>query len=415
MKPSLILFTSAFPFGKGETFLENEIDFLSENFDEITIVSANENDALTRKVPHNVKLLRESFSLNTTEKFLATFCFFFPDVFTDFFKNGNFKINNFNFLCQAYFKSFRTSKYIKNIITNQNYSIENTLLYTYWWMDESSGVAKFKSNNPQVKAITRAHRFDLYKSQTRKNYIPLRSYSANNLEFVASISDDGKKYIENEYGINNVIVSKLGTKSYLQNIREYNESEFFLLVTCSRISPNKNVKKIAQALKTTQIKNLRWVHFGNFDKGVTEAYYAEVLLVVDELEKKHNIIVELKGDVPNVELMNFYMNNQVDVFLNASNSEGIPVSIMEAMSFGVPCIATNVGGTSEIVNSENGLLLSSVTSPDEISEALNKFYNLPLESKIGMRNSAFETWKTKYNATTNYSLFTQILMGLFRK
>lgn len=40
-----------------------------------------------------------------------------------------------------------------------------------------------------------------------------------------------------------------------------------------------------------------------------------------------------------------------------SDSEGIPVSIMEAMSFGIPVIARNVGGMSEIVNEENGLLL----------------------------------------------------------
>ena len=33
------------------------------------------------------------------------------------------------------------------------------------------------------------------------------------------------------------------------------------------------------------------------------------------------------------------------VFLNVSSSEGVPVSIIEAMSFGIPCIATNVGGT----------------------------------------------------------------------
>ena len=44
----------------------------------------------------------------------------------------------------------------------------------------------------------------------------------------------------------------------------------------------------------------------------------------------------------------------VDLFLTVSANEGIPVSIMEAQSFGIPVIATDVGGISEIVNNVNG-------------------------------------------------------------
>lgn len=42
----------------------------------------------------------------------------------------------------------------------------------------------------------------------------------------------------------------------------------------------------------------------------------------------------------------FYRNNDVDVFVNLSESEGIPVSIIETISFGVPVVATDVGGNS---------------------------------------------------------------------
>ena len=49
--------------------------------------------------------------------------------------------------------------------------------------------------------------------------------------------------------------------------------------------------------------------------------------------------------------------NDFDLFVNMSLSEGIPVSIMEAISFGIPIIATNVGGNAEIVNDETGVLI----------------------------------------------------------
>ena len=48
-------------------------------------------------------------------------------------------------------------------------------------------------------------------------------------------------------------------------------------------------------------------------------------------------------------MLDYYKNNIIDIFINLSASEGIPVSIMDAISFGIPCIATNVGGTGEIV------------------------------------------------------------------
>jgi len=45
-----------------------------------------------------------------------------------------------------------------------------------------------------------------------------------------------------------------------------------------------------------------------------------------------------------------------DIFVNPSYSEGLPSSVLEASSIGLPIIATNVGGTSEIINDKNGFL-----------------------------------------------------------
>lgn len=47
-----------------------------------------------------------------------------------------------------------------------------------------------------------------------------------------------------------------------------------------------------------------------------------------------------------------------DIFVNPSYSEGLPTSVMEAASLGLPIIATDVGGTSEIIiHKESGLLI----------------------------------------------------------
>ncbi|MDD0858820.1 glycosyltransferase [Arthrobacter alpinus] len=70
--------------------------------------------------------------------------------------------------------------------------------------------------------------------------------------------------------------------------------------------------------------------------------------IASEVERE-DLVIELKGAVANDEVLNFYRNHEISVFINVSTSEGVPVSIMEAISFDIPVVATSVGGTPEIV------------------------------------------------------------------
>ena len=58
-----------------------------------------------------------------------------------------------------------------------------------------------------------------------------------------------------------------------------------------------------------------------------------------------------------------------DIFVLPSLYEGLPISIIEAMRAGLPVIASNVGGVSELVNSETGILVESEGKPS-LEEAL---------------------------------------------
>lgn len=87
-----------------------------------------------------------------------------------------------------------------------------------------------------------------------------------------------------------------------------------------------------------------------------------------------NITCVLKGNVENGKLMEEYCRIPYDFFVNVSSSEGVPVSIMEALSFGIPCIATEVGGTEEIItDSKDGVLLKANFDSDELAEWIRKF------------------------------------------
>ena len=59
------------------------------------------------------------------------------------------------------------------------------------------------------------------------------------------------------------------------------------------------------------------------------------------------ITYDLKSEILNEEVIRFYQQNHVDLFLLTSEYEGIPVAIMEAMAAGIPVMATNAGGIAE--------------------------------------------------------------------
>lgn len=63
--------------------------------------------------------------------------------------------------------------------------------------------------------------------------------------------------------------------------------------------------------------------------------------------------------------------NQCDVFILPSYTEGVPISILEALSYGDYIIATNVGGIPEIVNEQNGTLYAPADKA-ALYAALNK-------------------------------------------
>ena len=58
-----------------------------------------------------------------------------------------------------------------------------------------------------------------------------------------------------------------------------------------------------------------------------------------------------------------------DVFVLASDHEGLPVTVMEALTLGVPVVAPAVGGLREVVSPENGILVAP-GDPQALADAI---------------------------------------------
>ena len=160
---------------------------------------------------------------------------------------------------------------------------------------------------------------------------------------------------------------------------------------------------MAEALnEVSKTKPLKWVHFGDGD------LMSDIKRQINDFQST-NFEVDLKGHVLNEEVLNWYGKNEVTVFVNVSESEGIPVSVMEAMSFGIPVIATDVGGNCEIVDASNGRLIPAQFELSELVEALMFFDNLSEEAFLSFRHQALKTQQERYQDAINYELLVDKL------
>jgi glycosyltransferase involved in cell wall biosynthesis len=158
------------------------------------------------------------------------------------------------------------------------------------------------------------------------------------------------------------------------------------IVSSSNIIPLKRIALIAQALSQIDFK-VEWTHLGD---GKLFHLIKDIIQHLPE-----NITVNLPGRVKPEEVLNFYILNSVELFLNVSTTEGVPVSIMEAFSAGIPVYATNVGGTSEIVNSGNGKLMEKDLTPEKLAHEIRSFMDLTSEKRLALRKNALETYSEK--------------------
>jgi glycosyltransferase involved in cell wall biosynthesis len=134
---------------------------------------------------------------------------------------------------------------------------------------------------------------------------------------------------------------------------------------------------------------------------------------IARIQLPQNVKYTFLGFVQNGGVISFYQNNQIDVFINISSSEGTPVSIMEAQSCSIPVIATAVGGNSEIVTNDNGLLLSENPEPREIANAiciLLNDRNLIRDKK----KKSYENWYNNYNSEKNLQAFVKELSNILK-
>ena len=404
----LIVFTNCFPYGNVDTLIENELGYLIKQFNQVTIVPLHYGGSKkTSKTSHDIIYTTPLLGYNINHKIRLFFdglfsvreiSFFVKELISKkAYRNKNWFMSWLSATCVT--RALLRKNRIQSILNKID---EKTILYFYWG-DKSSGLIPFLRKRISNPIVVRFHGSDLFE-EAKGGYQPFRKDLLKCLSVAVSVSEKGLSYLQDHYPdiAFNGRFFRLGVND--QGINKPSNDRVFRILTCSHSVKVKRVHLLVQALKLTNLR-IHWTHIGD---GPLQQSLMESCRSLPE-----NITTTFTGWISSEEIINYYRGNSVDLFLNVSESEGIPVSIMEALSFGIPVIATNVGGVTEIVNDAVGKL---VTKNIEISDLMAEIETFSKNSDLQeLRNEARKYWHRHYNAETNYRQFAQFLHELITK
>ncbi|EGY25812.1 glycosyl transferases group 1 family protein [Desulfovibrio sp. A2] len=245
------------------------------------------------------------------------------------------------------------------------------VLYTDRFDALTYAACTLKLEFPQLKVVTRAIGYDIYRERYRRGYLPLRLQFATQPDIICPVSEVGSQYLIREY---NIPADKVRTYhrgvDVASTCAKAGTVGTLKLVSCSYCTPVKRLDLLIRRLHTyaaaRQEIAIHWIHIGD----------GELLASLQELARSQltslsNVLWEMPGYMTPDGIRQHYATCPVDAYVMVSASEGLPKTIMEAQAHGIPTVATSVGGIPELVDQDTGILLSQYFTQQEFDKALD--------------------------------------------
>lgn len=400
---TVLILTSNYPYHPGEQFLETEMLSWAKNFDGRVVLMPKQMRGRPRNLPVGITL---SSALSDSHQ-----------SYFDRFKALVASVGHRLFCRELVLLHQRRKLSLKTVInalkavTQVNLTrmvlqreairrFHPDLIYTYWF---AYGTYAAVSSGLGSRVVTRVHGGDLYEDRSPDGHLYLRQQFADRIDRIYAISEDGVRHLRETTGADhNVKLSRLGVRVPPSSSQPSAEGCVSIL-SVSFCVPVKNIDRIIRGIKILAERhpdwNIVWHHIG--DGPLRQSLEQKA----SEEFSSTGVDWTFCGHMENADVLHFIESRPIDLFINASASEGLPVSIMEAMARGVPAVAPDVGGVSEIVSSETGIILPADASEQEIAGAISDGIG-HLKSPT-VRARAKQTVVSKFNADANYKAFIE--------
>jgi len=413
---TLVLFSASYPYSIAaeDTFLDPELRRGTHLFSRIIAVpSRNEG---TRNTTFPEIIVEEEFATRFA-RFKSDILFMLryiliavtrKEYYQDLIKNWKRVLNPLAFLKTAWVLAAACllEEWLCEYIESHRIDTSRTIFYTFWCNEITLGLALVKKRYPAMQIVSRANGYDIYEEQNTPPYIPFRAPTFSCLRGLYTVSKLARDYLAGLYPAyaDRMFYAHMGVEDPGFSASASVDGSLNI-VSCAYIVPVKRIRLMADGIiayaKKAGNRRISWTHIGGGDsRAELEAYTKK--------NAPANLDVRFTGYVPSV--YEFYKTHPVDLLISTSTSEGVPVSIMEAESCGIPVIATAVGGVPEIVNETCGQLLPPDPTPSQIADGISAICERTARG-ADLRQGARENWKTNYNAETNYTQFYCNLLG----
>lgn len=411
---SLLMVTTGFPYGHGESFVDAELAHMDQVFETITLVPCFFTAEPPRAVRHPVELAyaRARWGAARIARVLASFtralwryqwlgeaCFILRQAH---------RLENLKELVRSLYRARLFEQFLE---AQFGAGKGGDMIYFYWIVPEIAGALSFRRRSKlpganDLVVVARAHGGDLYEERRPGGYAGLTDTITAGLDAVFCISEHGRSYLNAKYPAlaDRFHLARLGVNDPVK-LNPPATDEVFRILSCSFMVPGKRIHLIIEAIAVLLAQHpdirIRWTHIGDGE------LFEQLQSLVARRLADPRVEVVFKGYMTQPALMAYYQETAFDVIVNVSDSEGIPVSLMEASSVGIPMVATDVGGSGEIVNPANGILIDEWADASVIARALWPFHDR--NHAAACREGARNFWNAHFNATTNYARFGDAL------
>ena len=403
---TLIVLSQSFPYDKAleKTFLQDEVLQLNNFFNEIYVIPKETKYTKYADVGKAVCVdeldtyLSKKVFFSNLEFYQLFFKIFFDEIFTNMKSR---KISTFLLLIKSSILAAAFLVWFNEFLSKNNLRNKNVLIYSFLFVTIVSSLSWFKKNNLNIKIVARCHSIDLYEERRKKSYIPFRKRAIENLDFIFPDSNRGCEYLKINYP-----EFKFKMHTLFQGIVESpftitNSTDGKLrFISCSYVSKRKRVDQIFKLLNGYALlypqNHLEWYHIGEGPD------FEELFNLVKS--KSRSLDVHLVGNLEHNKMLDFYKNNTLDIFLNFSENEGTPVSLMEAARCGFAFIVSDVGGNSDVVTVRNGFTIDPKLDSIEFNDILNRIF----DNKKMIKDFSIESkviWSDKFNIRINAGHF----------
>ncbi|MBG9985128.1 glycosyltransferase family 4 protein [Aerococcaceae bacterium DSM 111022] len=279
---------------------------------------------------------------------------------------------------------FELVKQTKKLILEGDYDIVHT------HTPIASAVVRLACRNiDKVRVIYTAHGFHFYKGAPIKNwliYYPVEKYLSKFTDTIVTINFEDYHRIKDKFHSKSIeYIPGIGLDlEKFENVNPEKKKKLkdlglppnsFIVLSVGELNKNKNHEVIIRALGKLKKKEIHYIICG---AGVL---HNKLKTLSKELKVEENVhLLGFRRDILEICKVS-------DLFVLPSKREGLPVSLMEAMATGLPVVASNIRGNSELIDDKKGGFLCSKDSIEEYVESIeNLFLNPDTREKFGKYN-----------------------------